>query len=406
MRIALIDLLFSWPPHGGADVDVYYVARELYRLGYDVHVFFAREHSGWERGRATPSNLPFPSSRLDFSQDEFTAASVVSRFQDAMRQFCPDAVFLTQGYFLKPPLIHALSSYPVISRCYAHETACHKDILRFRDGAPCTRAYANTPEECRRCAAAHLSGFIRSDSSTAWTQEYLAAKAWSADYYTRFITAMKQLRGIIITTERMREQVQWLCGNIHVIPHGVDGERFMPVSAKTESVKPVLFMPGRVEDPAKGFPVLMEAAGMLAEKGINFEVRATLPEGHSGPPWLHAVGKLDYETMPRAYQEADICVVPSIWEEPFGIVALEAMATGLPVCATRIGGLQDIVVHDTTGLLFDSGDAAQLAARLEVLLREPEKRRSLGEAGRMRALEKYQWKDLVKNYYPALFAGL
>ena len=406
MRVALLDLLFSWPPHGGADVDVYHVASELCRLGYDIHVFFMQENSGWERGRAVPSDLPFPSSRLDFSSDEFTAASVVSRFRDAMRHFGPDAVLLMQGYFLKTPLIHALSSYPVISRCYAHETACHKDILRFRDGAPCTRAYADTPEECRRCAATHLSGQIRSASCTAWTQEYLAAKAWSADYYKHFIAAMKQLRSVIITTERMREQVQGLCGNIHVIPHGVDGERFLPVSGKTESIKPVLFMPGRVEDPAKGFPVLMEAAGILAEKGFDFEVRATLPEGHSGPAWLHAVGKLDYETMPRAYQEADICVVPSIWEEPFGIVALEAMATGLPVCATRIGGLQDIVVHDTTGLLFDSGDAAQLAARLEVLLREPEKRRSLGEAGRMRALEKYQWKDLVKNYYPALFACL
>ena len=186
MRVALLDLLFSWPPHGGADVDVYHVASELCRLGYDIHVFFMQENSGWERGRAVPSDLPFPSSRLDFSRDEFTAASVVSRFRDAMRHFGPDAVLLMQGYFLKTPLILALSSYPVISRCYAHETACHKDILRFRDGAPCTRAYADTPEECRRCAAAHLSGQIRSASCTAWTQEYLAAKAWSADYLQAF----------------------------------------------------------------------------------------------------------------------------------------------------------------------------------------------------------------------------
>ena len=216
---------------------------------------------------------------------------------------------------------------------------------------------------------------------------------------------MKQLRSVIITTERMREQVQGLCGNIHVIPHGVDGERFLPVSGKTESIKPVLFMPGRVEDPAKGFPVLMEAAGILAEKGFDFEVRATLPEGHSGTGMVACCGKLDYETMPRAYQEAVYLRCASIWEEPFGIVALEAMATGLPVCATRIGGLQDIVVHDTTGLL--STAAMPPVGR-------PSARCCFGNRKNGATWEKRgacaPWKISMErpceNYYPALFAGL
>ncbi len=404
MRIALIDLLFSWPPHGGADVDVYHVAQELSRLGYDAHVFFARDASCWERGRADTTSLPFPSSRLDFSEGEFTASSVVSRFQKSMQRFEPDVIVLAQGYFLKPFLIHGLSAYPVFSRCYAHETACHKGILRFRDGAPCPHSYVENPERCRRCALAHLGSGIAGEHTNAWTQEYLAAKAWSTRYYALFTSAMKQLRGIIITTGHMRGQVEKLCDHIHVIPHGVDCKRFTPAPGRHASKKPALFMPGRVEDPAKGFAVLMEAATTLVEAGYDFEVRATIPEGHPGPSWLKPTGKLDYAAMPGAYQEADICVVPSIWEEPFGIVALEAMASGIPVCASQTGGLQDIVVHETTGLLSESGNAEQLAAHLRLLLEDEGKRRAMGAAGRKRAQERYQWKDLVAKHYPPLFA--
>ncbi len=406
MRIALIDLLFSWPPHGGADVDVFYGMRELCRLGYDARLFFTREASGWERGQAEAASLPFPATRLDFPAPGLTAPALTARVQDVMEQYRPDAILLTQGYFLKVPLIHGLAAYPLISRCYAHEIACHKDILRFRDNIPCTHSYAKNPEVCRRCALGHQGAAISGEHATAWTREYLAAKAWSARYYDLFLRAMGQLRGVIITTERMREQVQGLCRNIHVIPHGVDCERFTPPPNPPDAERPILFVPGRVEDPAKGFDVVMAAATLLVQEGFDFEVRATLSEGHPGPSWLKATGKLDYDTMPQAYREADICIIPSIWEEPFGIVALEAMASGLPVCATRIGGLQDIVADHTTGLLFERGNAAALAACLKPLLRDTELRRLLGKAGRERVLERYQWKNLVETHYPRLFENL
>lgn len=407
MRIAVVDLLFSWPPHGGADVDVYHVIRELSRLGHEPRLFVTHDPGNWERGHFDPEALPFQVQRLDFPSGGLQSAAVVARVSDALAAWRPDVVMLTQGYFLKPALIQGLRGYPVISRCYAHETACHKDILRFRNGRPCPHAYADTPDRCRRCALKHLGPGIKSGRHNAWTQEYLEAEAWTWAYHAAFLEAMRQLHAVVITTEHMREQVNVLCERVHVIPHGVDVARFKPAPTPRQTDKPlVLLAPGRIEDPAKGFQVVLEASRRLVEKGHAIEVRATMPEGRPGPPWLKSIGKHAYEAMPAMYQDADICIVPSVWDEPFGIVALEAMASGLPVCATRAGGLQEIVLHNETGLLFRRGNVEELAACLERLVLDAALRAAMGRAARQRANDVYRWETVVARHYPPLFEGL
>lgn len=406
MRIAIVDLLFSWPPHGGADVDVYHVAQGLGALGHDVCVFVVHDANTWERGHLDPAAMPFDVQRLDCAPGVFAAAPVIDAVIHALAAWRPETVLLTQGYFMKPLLIRALCRYPVLSRCYAHEVACLKDILHFKDGASCPYTYAETPDRCRRCALTRVGPAIKRGLHDAWTQEFLAARAWTPEYYALFIAAMRQLRGVVVATEHMRAYAARLCDSVHVIPHGVDASRFVPVHEPSARSAPVLFVPGRVEDPAKGFDTALEAARMLADTDRVFTLHATLPEGYAGPDWLKSVGKLDYDAMPGAYQQADICIVPSIWEEPFGIVALEAMACGVPVCASRTGGLQDIVVHGRTGLLFEPGNAAALAACLETLLDDGERCRVMGQAARQRAADRYSWDTLIPRYYPALLAGI
>jgi glycosyltransferase involved in cell wall biosynthesis len=84
------------------------------------------------------------------------------------------------------------------------------------------------------------------------------------------------------------------------------------------------------------------------------------------------------------WHATDIAVVPSTEPEPFGLVAIEAMACGVPVVASRHGGLLDIIVDGHTGLLVAPGDAVGLAASLTQLAEDATLRRSLGEAGRVR----------------------
>ncbi len=106
-----------------------------------------------------------------------------------------------------------------------------------------------------------------------------------------------------------------------------------------------------------------------------------------------------------AYHGADIFLLPSI-HEPFGIVILEAWAAGLPVIATRVGGIPSFVSDGRDGLLFDVNDPGGLLNAFRVLLETPEKARDISTAGRMKARTRYSWdavtQSLVKIYEEAV----
>lgn len=96
-------------------------------------------------------------------------------------------------------------------------------------------------------------------------------------------------------------------------------------------------------------------------------------------------GHLDRDALDRQLAGAWVQVVPSLWEEPFGLVATEAMARGTAVVASAAGGLKEIVIHDETGSLVPPGDVEALAAALGRLLRDRELASRMGAAGRRRA---------------------
>jgi glycosyltransferase involved in cell wall biosynthesis len=103
------------------------------------------------------------------------------------------------------------------------------------------------------------------------------------------------------------------------------------------------------------------------------------------------VDKVDHSELAEWYRRADIFVFPSLWHEPFGVPPIEAMASGLPVVATRSGALPEIVVEGETGLLVERGDAHELAQALIDLIEDRARRLRMGEAGRNRVLQHFTW---------------
>jgi D-inositol-3-phosphate glycosyltransferase len=101
---------------------------------------------------------------------------------------------------------------------------------------------------------------------------------------------------------------------------------------------------------------------------------------------VHCVGALPRSAMPGFWSSADVAVVPSLYE-PFGLVALEALACGVPVIASAAGGLKEIVVDGECGLLVPPGDAAALTRALRLLLTDELLRLRLGAGARLRARE-------------------
>jgi len=107
------------------------------------------------------------------------------------------------------------------------------------------------------------------------------------------------------------------------------------------------------------------------------------------PPNVIFLNTWPHGAVMEAWRRCSLAVVPSVWPEPFGLVALEAMISGRPVIASEIGGLSDTVVDGETGLLVTPGDPGALASALRRLLADRNLREQMGQAGQLRS-ELYQ----------------
>ena len=119
------------------------------------------------------------------------------------------------------------------------------------------------------------------------------------------------------------------------------------------------------------------------------------------------VGPIPNGELPLYYALADVLVAPSLLES-FGIPAIEAGASGLPVVASTIGGLVDTVVPGRTGLLVPPGDVPALTAALDDIVSNPDRARALGRAGRDRVTTSFTWDciaDTLAGYYEDLLAS-
>lgn len=408
MRIAFVDLLFSWPPNGGADVDMYHTAAALRRAGHEVRLFAAGYEKNWERGNFEPDALPFPAERLDFTTRTLRPNPMARRFRDAVDAWKPDAVIVGDGFFYKPAIIDALAHYPIAARYYAYEAVCPRDLLLYKNGAPCPMNYLHTPNTCRPCAVAGMRPIIQRWRLLSWQHEFLAAGAFMPGYHAQYTSALRRLDAAIVYNNLMAEQLRDFVDSISVVPGGVHAGDYAatPLPERGANEKKVIFMAGRVEDPLKGLPVLLAAGAKLAEHRNDFEIWATHTDPALNSAWFKSIGWHTHEKVKDFYTQTDIAVVPSVWEEPFGMVAVEAMACGRPVVASRVGGLQHIVVDGETGLLFGREDAAALAAALARLLDDAVLREAMGAAARERVEQHYDWDRVIAQYWPPILTRL
>jgi D-inositol-3-phosphate glycosyltransferase len=109
------------------------------------------------------------------------------------------------------------------------------------------------------------------------------------------------------------------------------------------------------------------------------------------------VGAVEHEKMPTFYNAADICIIPS-YHESFGLVAVEALASGTPVVASRAGGLAAIVKDGENGYLFDERSPEVLATYLCLLMSENEIRESMAKSARPSVM-KYNWSSTASRLF-------
>ena len=157
---------------------------------------------------------------------------------------------------------------------------------------------------------------------------------------------------------------------------------------KIEEDVPIVLAMGRLV-PAKGMHLLIEAfAGLDAKArlviigdGPDMETLKAVAERNGLNGRETFLGWLDNEACRKWIDRSRVVVVPSIWPEPFGIVGIEAMASGKPVAAFDSGGISAWLVQGQTGYLVPTGDIAALKEKIRVLLRDPELANEMGKNG-------------------------
>jgi D-inositol-3-phosphate glycosyltransferase len=204
-------------------------------------------------------------------------------------------------------------------------------------------------------------------------------------------------------------------GRIAVVPCGVNLDLFRPI-AKEDARRQlglsdddrILLFVGRIE-PLKGVDILLGAAAQLEGESNCFVLVVGGDSSDRQGEVAHLrglaselgiaervsfLGAVDHERLPLFYSAADICVMPSFYES-FGLVALEAMACGTPVVASRVGGLAGTVRDSETGYLIPWRCPEPFAERLELLLGNEELRRAFGLAAR-EAVERFRWGNVAE----------
>jgi len=100
-------------------------------------------------------------------------------------------------------------------------------------------------------------------------------------------------------------------------------------------------------------------------------------------------GKVPQDELIQHYDRCDLMLVPSLWQEPFGLVVAEAMARGLPVIASNVGGPAEILTHEINGLLVEAGNERVLALAINQLIKDPEKRKRFGQTARSTVQQRF-----------------
>lgn len=196
---------------------------------------------------------------------------------------------------------------------------------------------------------------------------------------------------------------------IDVVPCGVDTQRFRPGPAPRNK-RPRLLVIGRlvprkgVEDSIRALADIVGADLVIVggpaadELMLDPEARrlADLVREMNIADRVTFLGRAAHADLPEIIRSSDL-VLAVPWYEPFGIVPLEAMACGVPVVGTAVGGLLDTVVEGETGLLVPPGRPDVLAAAVNSLLDSGTRRVAMGLAGRTRAERLYSWESVAQR---------
>ncbi|HYR52027.1 MAG TPA: glycosyltransferase family 4 protein [Candidatus Dormibacteraeota bacterium] len=223
-------------------------------------------------------------------------------------------------------------------------------------------------------------------------------------------------RSLAVSEEARSCVLRHFPGPVEILPNGVSLERFRPGLPRLErfddEIPNILFV-GR-HDPRKGLPELMAACDALARDQVPFRLivvgdgllrrRIERMAGGALSGRVHFEGRVSNDRLPRYYASADLFCSPARGGESFGIVLLEAMASGVPIVATDLPGYRTVLTPGEEGLMVPTRDPQALAQALRTLLGRPDLRLAMGARG-IATAQRFAWPAIVERL-ESIYASL
>ena len=389
MRILLISDYAT--PSGGAELMVLSLRDGLRRRGHDARLFATSARPLGLASQADYECLGVSSGLRGLIQ--VGNPSAVSRLRQVLRDFQPDVahvrLFLSQ---LSPAILPLLRDVPAIHHVAWYRSICPIGTKMLPDGSSCHEPAG----------------------AACWTNHCFPAWAWPS--------AMLQL----YLSERWHRHFNMVVANSHATQRRLETAGVQPVEVVWNGV------PERAQrGPLAEHPTVAFAGRLLWEKGADVlldafaQVAPRFPTARlliagDGPERSNIVsqikrlqldshvrllGHISRPDLEREFADAWVQAVPSRWEEPFGLVAAEALMRGTAVIASNTGGLAEFVRHNDTGILVGPQNPGALAEALHILLGSPVLAHCMGLRGRAFA-KQYLTEDIFVDRFIALYESL
>lgn len=378
LRVLICSNLFPPYTSGGAEIVAHREALVLKDLGVDVQVFCGRldenaDHSYRVRAENGELKKTWVSlSPADISGEwwNFRNDTIRQRFASVLDRFAPDVVHFHNLTGLSVRMIDECEArgVPTVLTLHDYWGICFKNTMLKNDGALCTSGGF----DCLDCKTT-LMGESSAPSPVRNSNILL-----SLGKVDQFVSPSWYLADRYAANGIPRDRIL-------VMRNGIDLERFKDARREHETF--TLGFVGYLGK-HKGLDVLLRSLSLIADSG---DVRLLVAGDGEERKNLEALcqelrldrvvtfcGQVENQRIGAIYEQIDVLVVPSVWPENSPVTITEAMASGIPVIASDIGGISELVENGVTGLLGPPRDARTLADLIQRFRKDPDLRRQMG----------------------------
>jgi glycosyltransferase involved in cell wall biosynthesis len=216
---------------------------------------------------------------------------------------------------------------------------------------------------------------------------------------------LKRTNGVVAISSYTEQLVTGLASKTWLLPNAVDS-RFFDIILSPPPIPRFLFV-GSLDERKNPLGLLKACAPFLKANRCTLALAGQFdPAGEYGMafrceadvlPNIEYLGFLGRDKLAKEFAKSSVLILPT-FEDNCPMVVLEAMAAGLPVAASRVGGVPDLVDHDVTGLLFDPENMENMRNCIEFLISNPDFRKTAGRAGKNKALEKFHPSRIAQRH--------